>query len=340
MIKTDVLVIGAGPVGLFAVHQLGIIGLKAEIVDNLDKVGGQCIELYPDKPIYDIPAIPKCTGESLTKNLLEQIKPFQTNFHLNERVQEISKENNLWKIKTNKNKIFEAPNVIIAGGVGSFEPRKFSVKGADIFENTGIFYSVKDKNFFKGKKVCIFGGGDSALDWAIELSKFAEITLVHRRSEFRGAEHSAQLVKKLEKEGKLKIKTPFQIHSVEGKDKMSSIIVKKEDGKTEEIKTDFVLGFFGLIMKLGPIAEWGLNLDKKTIPVNTENFQTNKEGIFAIGDICTYPGKLKLILSGFHEGALAARACFKLARPNEKYRFEFTTTSKSIHEKLGVKKSD
>ena len=340
MIKTDVLVIGAGPVGLFAVHQLGIIGLKAEIVDNLDKVGGQCIELYPDKPIYDIPGLPECSGESLTKNLLEQIKPFKTNFHLNERVQEISKENNLWKIKTNKNKIFEAPNVIIAGGVGSFEPRKFSVKGADIFENTGIFYSVKDKNFFKGKKVCNFGGGDSALDRAIELSKFAEITLVHRRSEFRGAEHSAQLVKKLEKEGKLKIKTPFQIHSVEGKDKMSSIIVKKEDGKTEEIKTDFVLGFFGLIMKLGPIAEWGLNLDKKTIPVNTENFQTNKEGIFAIGDICTYPGKLKLILSGFHEGALAARACFKLARPNEKYRFEFTTTSKSIHEKLGVKKSD
>ena len=178
------------------------------------------------------------------------------------------------------------------------------------------------------------------MDWAIELSKFAEITLVHRRSEFRGAEHSAQLVKKLEKEGKLKIKTPFQIHSVEGKDKMSSIIVKKEDGKTEEIKTDFVLGFFGLIMKLGPIAEWGLNLDKKTIPVNTENFQTNKEGIFAIGDICTYRGKLKLILSGFHEGALAARACFKLARPNEKYRFEFTTTSKNIQEKLGVKKSD
>ena len=340
MIKTDVLVIGAGPVGLFAVHQLGIIGLKAEVVDNLDKVGGQCIELYPDKPIYDIPAIPECTGESLTKNLLEQIKPFKTNFHLNERVQEISKEENNWKIKTNKNKIFIAPNIIIAGGVGSFEPRKFSVKGAETFENKGVFYSVKDKNFFKSKKVCIFGGGDSALDWAIELSKFAEITLVHRRNEFRGAEHSIELARKLEKEGKIKIKTPFQIQSIEGKDKISSIVIKKEDGKIEEIKTDFVLGFFGLIMKLGPIAEWGLNLDKKKIPVDTKNFQTNKEGIFAIGDICTYPGKLKLILSGFHEGALAARACFKLARPNEKYRFEFTTTSKSIQEKLGVKKSD
>ena len=340
MIKTDVLVIGAGPVGLFTVHQLGIIGLKAEVVDNLDKVGGQCIELYPDKPIYDIPAIPECTGESLTKNLLEQIKPFKTNFHLNERVQEISKEENNWKIKTNKNKIFIAPNIIIAGGVGSFEPRKFSVKGAETFENKGIFYSVKDKNFFKSKKVCIFGGGDSALDWAIELSKFAEITIVHRRNEFRGAEHSAEIARKLEKEGKIKIKTPFQIQSIEGKDKINSIIIKKEDGKVEEIKTDFVLGFFGLIMKLGPIVEWGLNLDKKTILVDTENFQTNKKGIYAIGDICTYPGKLKLILSGFHEGALAARACFKLARPNEKYRFEFTTTSKNIQEKLGVKKSD
>ena len=340
MIKTDVLVIGAGPVGLFAVHQLGIIGLGAEVVDNLDKVGGQCIELYPDKPIYDIPAIPECTGESLTKNLIEQIKPFKTNFHLSERVQEISKEKNNWKIKTNKNKIFISPNIIIAGGVGSFEPRKFSVKGAEIFENKGVFYSVKDKNLFKNKKLCIFAGGDSALDWAIELSKFAEITLVHRRNEFRGAEHSVELSRKLEKEGKIKIKTPFQIQSINGNDKINSITIKKEDGKTEEIKTDFVLGFFGLIMKLGPIAEWGLNLDKKTIPVDTENFQTNKEGIFAIGDICTYPGKLKLILSGFHEGALAARACFKLARPNEKYRFEFSTTSKSIQQKLGVKKDD
>jgi len=340
MIKTDVLVIGAGPVGLFAVHQLGIIGLKAEVVDNLDKVGGQCIELYPDKPIYDIPGIPKCTGETLTKSLSEQIKPFKTNFHLNERVQAISKEKENWKITTNKNKIFITPNVIIAGGVGSFEPRKFSIKDIEKFENNSVFYSVKDKNYFKNKKVCIFGGGDSALDWAVELSKISEVTLVHRRNEFRGAEHSADVAKKLEKEGKLKIKTPFQIQSIEGKDKINSIILKKEDGKTEEIKTDFILGFFGLIMKLGPIAEWGLNLDKKTIPVDTENFQTNKKGIFAIGDICTYPGKLKLILSGFHEGALAARACFKLARPNEKYRFEFTTTSKNIQEKLGVKKSD
>ena len=339
MIKTEVVVIGAGPVGLFAVHQLGLIGLKSEVVDNLDKIGGQCIELYPDKPIYDIPGIPECTGESLTRNLLEQIKPFKTNFHLNERVHEISKEKNNWKITTSKNKTFNAPNIIIAGGVGAFESRKFSIKEAEKFENNGVYYSVKDKNYFKNKKVCIFGGGDSALDWAIELSKFAEVILVHRRNEFRGAERSAEIAKELEKENKLKIKTPFQINSIEGQDKINAIIIKDEDGKTEKITTDCIFGFFGLIMKLGPIAEWGLNLEKKHIPVNTENFQTNKEGIFAIGDICTYPGKLKLILSGFHEGALAARACFKLARPNEKYRFEFTTTSKSMHERLGVKKN-
>ena len=339
MIKTDVLIIGAGPVGLFTVQQLGLIGLKAEVVDNLDKIGGQCIELYPDKPIYDIPALPECTGESLTKNLLEQIKPFKTNFYLKERVQEISKENSNWKIVTNKKKVFIAPNIIIAGGVGSFEPRKFSVKEAEKFENNGVLYSIKDKTLFKNKKICVFGGGDSALDWAIELSKFSDVILVHRRNEFRGTEHSIEITKKLEKEGKLKIKTPFQINSIEGQDKVSAITIKNDDGKTEKIATDYVFGFFGLIMKLGPIPEWGLNLEKKHIPVNAENFQTNKEGIFAIGDICTYPGKLKLILSGFHEGALAARACFKLARPNEKYRFEFTTTSKSMHERLGVKKN-
>ena len=340
MVKTDVVVIGAGPVGLFTVHQLGIIGLKAEVIDNLDKIGGQCIELYPDKPIYDIPAVLECTGESLTKSLLEQIKPFKTNFHLNERVQEVSQEKNEWKITTSKKKVFLSSSVIIAGGVGSFEPRKFLIEGIEKFENNGVFYSVKDKNYFKNKKVCIFGGGDSALDWAIELSKISEVVLVHRRNEFRGAEHSASVAKKLEKDGKLKIKTPFQINSIEGENQIKAITIKSEDDKIEKISTDSVLGFFGLIMKLGPIAEWGLNLEKKTIPVNTENFQTNKKGIFAIGDICSYPGKLKLILSGFHEGALAARACFKLAKPEETYRFEYTTTSKSMQERLGVKKID
>jgi len=336
MIKTDVLVIGAGPTGLFAVHQLGIIGLKTEVVDNLDKIGGQCIELYPDKPIYDIPAISECTGEELTKNLLKQIEPFKTNFHLNERVEELKKDGSNWQVTTNKKKVFITPNIIIAGGVGSFEPRKFSTKDVEKFEGKSVFYSIKDKNLFKDKKICIFGGGDSALDWGIELSNFSEVTLVHRRTEFRGAPSSLETVKKLEKSRKIRILTPYQLNTIEGDKNIKSISLKKEDGKIEKLEMDYVLGFFGLIMKLGPIANWGLNLDKKTIKVNTETFQTNQEGIFAIGDICTYPGKLKLILSGFHEAALAARACYKLARPNEKYRFEFTTTSKNIKGRLGI----
>ena len=336
MIKTDVLVIGAGPTGLFAVHQLGIIGLKSEVVDNLDKIGGQCIELYPDKPIYDIPAISECTGEELTKNLLKQIEPFKTNFHLNERVEELKKDGSNWQVITSKKKVFITPNIIIAGGVGSFEPRKLSTKDAEKFEGKSVFYSIKDKNLFKNKKICIFGGGDSALDWAIELSNFSEVTLVHRRAEFRGAPSSLETVKKLEKSGKIRILTPYQLNSIEGDKNIKSVSLKKEDGKIEKLEIDYVLGFFGLIMKLGPIANWDLNLDKKTIKVNTETFQTNQEGIFAIGDICTYPGKLKLILSGFHEAALAARACYKLAKPNEKYRFEFTTTSKNIKGRLGI----
>ena len=337
MIKTDVVIVGAGPVGLFAVHQLGIKGLKAEVIDNLDKVGGQCIELYPDKPIYDIPAIPECTGKELTENLLKQIKPFKTNFHLNDRVQEVSNENNSWVVKTNKNKVFRAPNIIIAGGVGSFEPRKISLKESEKYEGKGIFYSVSDKNKFKGKNVVIFGGGDSALDWTLELSKISKVTLIHRRDEFRGAPHTLNEIKKLEKAGKLQIKTKYQISSIEGNVNIKSITIKNDEEKTIKINTDYVLGFFGLIMQLGPIAEWGLNMNKKTISVNTENFQTNKKGIFAIGDICSYPGKEKLILSGFHEAALASVECFKRARPNEKYRFQFTTSSKEIQERLGRK---
>ena len=323
--------------GLFAVHQLGIKGLKSEVVDNLDKAGGQCIELYPDKPIYDIAGIPECTGEELTKNLLEQIKPFKTNFHFNERVQEITNEGNQWIVKTSKNKVFSSPNIIIAGGVGSFEPRKLSVKDAEKYEGKNIFYSVTDKNKFSGKKISIFGGGDSALDWALELSKISKVTLVHRRDQFRGAPHTLNEIKKLEKEGKVDIKTKYQLSSIEGDKSIKSINIKNDDGKEIKIETDYILSFFGLIMKLGPISEWGLNMDKKTIKVNTENFETNKKGIFAIGDICAYPGKLKLILSGFHEGALASVECFKRARPNENYRFQYTTTSKDIQNILGVK---
>ena len=337
MIKTDALIIGAGPTGLFTAHQLNLIGLSCEIVDNLDKVGGQCIELYPDKPIYDIPAISECTGEELTNNLIKQLKPFKIKFHLSERVDEIKKNKEIWEVKTNKGTKFITPNIIIAGGVGSFEPRKFSPKECEKFENKSIFYSIKDKSIFKGKSISIFGGGDSALDWAIELSRDSKVNLIHRRDEFRGAQATVDKMNELVKSNKINLFTKYQLKSVIGKENLESIEIEHDNKEIKNLKTDYVLGFFGLIMQLGPIANWGLNIDKKTISVDTEKFESNQKGIYAVGDICTYPGKLKLILSGFHEGALAARACFKLARPNEKYRFEFTTSSKSIKDRLGVK---
>ena len=337
MKKTDALIIGAGPTGLFTAHQLKLIGLDCEIVDNLDKIGGQCIELYPDKPIYDIPAVPECTGEELTNNLLNQLKPFDIKFHLSERVEEVKKEGNNWLVKTSGGNSFLTPNVIIAGGVGSFEPRKFSPKECEKFENKSLFYSVKDKNIFNGKTVSIFGGGDSALDWAIELSKDCKINLIHRRDEFRGAQATVDKMHELVKSGKINLFTKYQMVNAQGDQKLESIDVKHDNNEIKNLKSDYVLGFFGLIMQLGPIANWGLNLNKKTIEVDTEKFETNQKGIYAVGDICSYPGKLKLILSGFHEGALAARACFKLARPNEKYRFEFTTTSSNLLKRLGKK---
>ena len=337
MNKIDALIIGAGPTGLFTAHQLKLIGLDCELVDNLDKIGGQCIELYPDKPIYDIPAIPECTGEELTNNLINQLKPFDIKFHLSERVEEVKKENENWLVKTNKGKIFSTPNVIIAGGVGSFEPRKFSVKECEKLENKSVFYSIKNKKIFEGKTVTIFGGGDSALDWAVELSNNSNVNLIHRRDDFRAAQATVDKVRKLANDGKINLFTKYQMASIKDDTKLESIDIKNDDNEIKTIKTDYVLGFFGLIMQLGPIAKWGLNLNKKTIDVDTEKFETNQKGIYAVGDICNYPGKLKLILSGFHEGALAARACFKLARPNEKYRFEFTTSSKAIKNRLGVK---
>ena len=337
MKKTDALIIGAGPTGLFTAHQLKLIGLDCEIVDNLDKIGGQCIELYPDKPIYDIPAVPECTGEELTNNLLNQLKPFDIKFHLSERVEEVKKEGNNWLVKTSGGNSFLTPNVIIAGGVGSFEPRKFSPKECEKFENKSLFYSVKDKNIFNGKTVSIFGGGDSALDWAIELSKESNVNLIHRRDEFRGAQATVDKMHALVKDGKINLFTKYQMANVHGEQTLESIDIKHDNDEIKNLKTEYVLGFFGLIMQLGPIANWGLNLNKKTIEVDTEKFETNQKGIYAVGDICNYPGKLKLILSGFHEGALAARACFKLARPDEKYRFEFTTTSTNLLKRLGKK---
>ena len=272
MIKTDALIIGAGPTGLFTAHQLKLIGLNCEVVDNLDKIGGQCIELYPDKPIYDIPAVPECTGEELTNNLINQLKPFDIKFHLSERVEEVKKDNDNWIVKTSNGKTFSTPNVIIAGGVGSFEPRKFSPKECEKFENKSLFYSVKDKKVFEGKTVTIFGGGDSALDWAVELSNVSRVNLIHRRDEFRGAQATLDKVKKLTKDGKINLLTKYQLSNVIGSNQLESIDIKNDDGVTKNLKTDYVLGFFGLIMQLGPIANWGLNINKKTIEVDTEKF--------------------------------------------------------------------
>jgi len=286
MNKTDALIIGAGPTGLFTAHQL---------------------------------------------------KPFEIKFHLSERVDEVKKEGDKWIVKTSSGTMFQTPNVIIAGGVGSFEPRKFPVKECEKFEKKSVLYSIKDKSIFEGKTVTIFGGGDSALDWAVELSKNSKVNLVHRRDDFRGAQATVDKVHELAKDGKINLYTKYQMSSIKGGDQLESIDIKNDDKEIKTLNTDYALGFFGLIMQLGPIANWGLNIDKKTIEVDTEKFETNQKGIYAVGDICSYPGKLKLILSGFHEGALAARACFKLARPNEKYRFEFTTSSKSIQDRLGKK---
>tara|TARA_B100001057_G_C22762110_1_gene916244 strand:- start:194 stop:1210 length:1017 start_codon:yes stop_codon:yes gene_type:complete len=338
MIKTDAVVIGAGPVGLFAVFELGILGLNAHVIDNLDKAGGQCIELYPDKPIYDIPAVPECTGESLTQSLLKQIKPFKTNFHFNQRVEKLEKNKGQWLVTTSDQVKFQTPNIIIAAGVGSFEPRKPPIKNIEKFEKTNLLYAVKDKNKFKDQTVCIFGGGDSALDWTVELSKVAKkIILIHRREDFRAAQHTVGLARDLEKKGKVEILTSFQPVNFEGDKNIENVKIKHDNGNQRDIKVDSVLAFFGLKMELGPIANWGLDLEAKCLKVETKSFQTNEDGIFAIGDICMYPGKLKLILSGFHEGALCAQECFKRARPDEKYVFRFTTSSTDIQKRLGVK---
>ena len=337
-IKTDCLIVGAGPVGLFAVFELGILGLSCEVVDNLDKIGGQCAELYPDKPIYDIPALPECTGLSLIENLQKQIKPFNTSFHLNERIDQISNEGDLWIIKTSANKVFETPNIFIAGGVGSFEPRKPPIESVSMFEVKGIEYSIPNKDYYAGKKIVIFGGGDSALDWTVELSKIAShITLVHRRDEFKAAQHTVSLMEGLVKEGKVDLITNHQISDVSGDTRIKKAVIKDKSDVTQEIDCDEILIFYGLKMELGPINDWGLNLNEKQISVNTENFETNLPGVFAIGDISYYPGKLKLILSGFHEAALASQKAFVRAKPDETLTFRYTTSSSDIQKKLGVK---
>ena len=339
MIKTDIIIIGAGPVGLFAVFEAGLLKMKCHLIDILPKPGGQCIELYPKKPIYDIPAYPEILAGDLIDNLLKQNSQFKPGFTLGEKAEKLIKNHDgSFNVITDKGTVHTAPIVVIAGGLGGFQPRKPTFDGIQKFEDKGVLYFIREPQTFKDKNVIIAGGGDSALDWTIELSKIAKkVTLIHRRNEFRGAPHTLIEIKKLSQQGKLSIKTPCELVSIEGDESISSINIKNEDGKTEQIKTDNILSFFGLIMKLGPISEWGLGMENKVISVNSENFQTNKKGIFAVGDICSYPGKLKLILSGFHEVALASVECFKRARPNEKYRFEFTTSSKTIQGRLGKK---
>jgi thioredoxin reductase (NADPH) len=337
-IKTDALIIGAGPCGLFQIFELGLLGIKADIVDSLPTVGGQCTELYPDKPIYDIPAIPLCTGEELVQNLMVQAEPFAATFHLGEEVMEVKAQSEGFRVVTNADKVFDAKTVIIAGGVGSFQPRRLRQSEAESLEDKHLFYRVKNPSQFKGKKIVILGGGDSALDWAMALAPDAEsLTLVHRRDEFRGAPASVETVQKLAAEGKAEIVLNANAAGLTVEDdRLVSVEIKSTGNEIRSLPADDLLVFFGLAPKLGPIAEWGLEIKRKTIDVSTATFETSIPGIFAIGDISDYPGKKKLILSGFHEAAMAAFAAKSIIEPGKKVHLQYTTTSPIMHKRLGV----
>jgi thioredoxin reductase (NADPH) len=337
-IKTDVLIIGAGPIGLFAVFELGLLDMKAHLVDILDKVGGQCAELYPEKPIYDIPALPKVSAQGLVEALMEQIKPFGPTFHLNEMVESIERIGDpLFRVKTDAGKTFEAKVVVIAAGGGSFQPKRPPIPGIEPYEGKSVHYSVKKMDAFRGKRILIVGGGDSALDWTLNLAPLADkLTLLHRRSEFRAAPDSVNKMMALVKEGQIDF-VLGQVTGLEGDaGQLTAAVVKRTDGTTAPIVCDAMLPFFGLTMKLGPVANWGLRLHEDLIPVDTEAFETSERGIFAIGDINSYPGKLKLILSGFHEGALMAQKAHRYIYPDKKLVFQYTTSSTSLQKKLGV----
>jgi thioredoxin reductase (NADPH) len=337
-IKTDVLIIGAGPCGLFAVFELGLLDMKAHLVDILDKIGGQCAELYPEKPIYDIPGIPMVTGDGLTKALLEQIKPFGPTFHLQDMVERIEKIGDpLFRITTEQGKLFEAKVVVVAAGGGSFQPKRPPIPGIENYEEKSVFYAVRQMEKFRGKRVLIAGGGDSALDWTLNLAPIAShLTLLHRRQDFRAAPDSVNKMMSLVGEGKIDL-VLGQVTSLEGANgQVAKAIVKRNDGSNFDIACDAILPFFGLTMKLGPVSNWGLKLKDDLVEVDTESFETNVPGIFAIGDINTYPGKLKLILCGFHEGALMAQKAHRYVYPDKKLTFQYTTSSTSLQKKLGV----
>ena len=337
-IKTDVLIVGAGPCGLFAVFELGLLDMKTHLVDILDKVGGQCAELYPEKPIYDIPAIPKCSAQELVTSLMEQIKPFGPTFHLNEMVESIERIGDpMFRVKTDGGKVFEAKVLVIAAGGGSFQPKRPPIAGIEAYEAKSVHYAVRKMEIFRGKKILIAGGGDSALDWTLNLAPLAShLTLLHRRAEFRAAPDSVNKMMALANEGKIDL-VVGQVTSLEGADGvLSAVNLKRNDGSAHRVACDALLPFFGLTMKLGPVANWGLRLDEDLIPVDTGTFETSEPGIFAIGDINTYPGKLKLILSGFHEGALMAQKAHRYVHPDKKLTFQYTTSSTSLQKKLGV----
>ena len=345
MKKIDILVIGAGPVGLFTVFEAGLLGLKCILIDNLDKPGGQCAELYPEKPIYDIPGVPFQTAQEHVDALIEQIKPFDYDIYLNERVDSIQEVNHedekYWEVATTEDNKFLSKNIFIAAGAGSFEPRRPpNIDNPDQYLNNGVTYAVKSIDQYKDKNVFIFGGGDSALDWTVELSNVAKsLSLVHRRDAFRGAQHTEEMMRNLVKENKINLLTPYLIDSILGDNKVSHVSLKNfETNEIETHEADELIFLFGLNKKLGPILDWEIDLNGKKISVNTENFQTSKDGIFAVGDINDYPGKLDLILSGFHETTLAVQEAYKRINPGERVPFGYTTSNSKLQEKLGVKK--
>ena len=329
MIKTDILIIGGGPTGLFTVFEAGLLKMKCHILDSLTQPGGQCIELYPKKPIYDIPGYPEIIAGDLIENLLEQIKPFAPSYTLGETALKLDKDDDgSFKVTTDKGTEISAKIIAIAGGLGTFTPRKPNISNITDYEDKGILYMIKDPNEFNGKTVVIAGGGDSALDWSIHLSKIAKkVILIHRRNEFRGANDSVASVQELKDLGKIDVITPAQVSKLNGKNKLESIIVEV-DGKENQIDTDYFIPLFGLIPKLGPIKDWGLNIENNAIKVNNSlDYQTNIEGIYAIGDVNTYPGKLKLILSGFHEAAIMCHSAYSKLNPGKKNTLKYTTVS-------------
>ena len=338
VIQTEVVIIGAGPCGLFQVFELGLLGIKAQLVDSLAHPGGQCTELYPEKPIYDIPALPVCGAQELVDRLLQQIKPFGAGMHFGHEVTGVAKrEDGRFGVVTAGGLQFDAGAVVIAGGVGSFQPKKLGVEGLDAFEGSHVFYRVQSAAAFHGQRLVIFGGGDSALDWTIDLAdKAASLTLVHRRPEFRGAPASVEKMKALVAAGRIRFVEGTAQGVLKDGEAFAGIRVKGGDGVSQDLPADRVLAFFGLHPKLGPIAEWGLALEKKALLVDTEKFQTSVSGIFAVGDINTYPGKKKLILSGFHEAALAAFAVQHYLYPAKKQFLQYTTTSPAMQKRLGV----